>query len=910
MIQLLLKLDWTVSAFFILSQLLYRCGLGMHFYTLPMLQYLPIDVLKRDLAGSIYYMHMQPPLMNFIIGIMAKLPFNYPELHNALYILLGFISVHVLHKVLCMLGVRRKLSVGVMAWLCLFPTFIIFSNWSYTPHVEFCLCCATMYFLLRLRDGLTWRSGLNLAAALCVLGLVRAQWNLSVFVCLLPLLLAMHWREKKLQFVLGYCLGLSPLVLLYLKNFVMYGFFGVSSWAGCNIAQVAVQITSPQERQAMMESGELSRLFPVYPDYNKVEAASRERAARGEAEPVYRHDSFVEWNRLASIGGCRQDGADALAVIRRYPQRYAMSIIGKMNGIARSPSFADKYQFLTDATQRTFGWDGELGRWWNLIRPISFMFYAVVPMAVLALSLLPRGYARAHRAFVVSSATLVLAMLVVSCAFNGTEQERMRWGVAPFFLAYAAMGMEVLAQCMRGRLSYFTAPIRRLDLRVSLIFIMCGLFYRYALNLTFHGYWQDHLLSSQLLRDDLWNSLFYLHMQPPLLNLVLGVMQKLPYHYDTMYEWLYIGLGFAAVHYLAHALALLGVRAWLTLATVAWLCIFPTFLTFAKCAYVAAHFEFCLCAAGFYYFVKYRNTPMDFRSAFNVFMPFCLLGLIRPQWHLGVFVLMLAIILIIRRGTPCKHYCLGFATAMSPLLLVYLKNFLVFGFFGASSWLGCNLAQVAAKIVPDLPALVQSGEVSHFFPVLCHIDKAQIVEQAWEDKGYTPPAIAHQAVSYEYNRLSMLSACRQDMQDSLVIIRHHPMNYLGWIENTLVNVMGVPTVSYTYCGWNFLGMDYGQLPSLVTALLHYGSIVLYAVIPMAVLVLSLRQGYLRDERQVIGVGIFILVVLLVISAGFNGSEQDRMRWGQEPFYLAYAAMVAEWLLRARKMFSVPAAPAA
>jgi hypothetical protein len=35
-------------------------------------------------------------------------------------------------------------------------------------------------------------------------------------------------------------------------------------------------------------------------------------------------------------------------------------------------------------------------------------------------------------------------MLVISCAVNGAEQERMRWGTEPFFLAFFAMSAEAI----------------------------------------------------------------------------------------------------------------------------------------------------------------------------------------------------------------------------------------------------------------------------------------------------------------------------------------------------------------------------------------------------------------------------------------------------------------------------------
>ena len=90
-----------------------------------------------------------------------------------------------------------------------------------------------------------------------------------------------------------------------------------------------------------------------------------------------------------------------------------------------------------------------------------------------------------------------------------------------------------------------------------------------------------------------------------------------------------------------------------------------------------------------------------------------------------------------RRDGNKKPFILGTFVGLSPILLLFMKNFIVFGFFGASSWMGMNLAEVTSEILPkaELEMLQQRGYVSPFFPVRFNPDKADMVRADWEKKG-------------------------------------------------------------------------------------------------------------------------------------------------------------------------------
>ena len=59
---------------------------------------------------------------------------------------------------------------------------------------------------------------------------------------------------------------------------------------------------------------------------------------------------------------------------------------------------------------------------------------------------------------------------------------------------------------------------------------------------TYLGYWQ--FIDPELLRTDLWRSVFYLHSQPPLTNLLTGiVLQIFPVGHEEVFHILYFMIG-------------------------------------------------------------------------------------------------------------------------------------------------------------------------------------------------------------------------------------------------------------------------------------------------------------------------------------------------------------------------------
>jgi len=217
-----------------------------------------------------------------------------------------------------------------------------------------------------------------------------------------------------------------------------------------------------------------------------------------------------------------------------------------------------------------------------------------------------------------------------------------------------------------------------------------------------------------LLRHHLWRTLWYLHSQPPLFNLLIGLALRLG---DTGFLWamwlLFAGVtlgGILAVHALVRDLA--GRPGW-ALAAAAWLCVSPAVLLFSQKLYYDGLVPWLVAMA-----VWGLHAGATRRSAGWMAFGFAMLVatvLLRSMIHPVVFAAVVAIYVAASAGQRVRVLA---AAALPAALLaaVMLKNLAVFGTTALSSWPALNLV---GQMVDQMPvaqrdAMIRRGELSHY----------------------------------------------------------------------------------------------------------------------------------------------------------------------------------------------------
>jgi hypothetical protein len=222
-------------------------------------------------------------------------------------------------------------------------------------------------------------------------------------------------------------------------------------------------------------------------------------------------------------------------------------------------------------------------------------------------------------------------------------------------------------------------------------------------------------LAKEPLTSRLAESLFNLHGQPPLLNLLLGLALKL----ERAMGWppersllaLHLALGAVVAMALGALLVRLGVSRWLRRLVLALVLLSPAFYIFLFRYFYSFHelVLLVLAAAAVERFLATRRT----RYYFAVCALLVTLTYTRALFHFGwTFAVLLALALAVRRE-PARSPVLAALAASAVLLLAWpVKNHLRFGVFGYSSWQGYNVSQGFIRTYPPIWKAFALGEMA------------------------------------------------------------------------------------------------------------------------------------------------------------------------------------------------------
>ena len=196
-----------------------------------------------------------------------------------------------------------------------------------------------------------------------------------------------------------------------------------------------------------------------------------------------------------------------------------------------------------------------------------------------------------------------------------------------------------------------------------------------------------HLLDAGLLREDLLRSVFYLHAQPPLLNLVVGMALKLfgsaaPAALTVLWASCAIGAVLAT-----HALALrLGATRWLAFAAGASVAVAPA--TWLYVHHVGPEMATAAALVGSVALVA-RGTRRSLWGGFALLgIACCLRSLLAPP------VVLVALAVVGRRALRPA------LAVFAVLAAISIKNAAIAGTLSTSSWMGMNLARVTTARLP------------------------------------------------------------------------------------------------------------------------------------------------------------------------------------------------------------------
>jgi hypothetical protein len=421
--------------------------------------------------------------------------------------------------------------------------------------------------------------------------------------------------------------------------------------------------------------------------------------------------------------------------------------------------------------------------------------------------------------------------------------------------------------------------------------------YAYAAGLRFEGEeWQRfwHFADPKLLREELAQSIYYLHSQPPLPNLTMGISVKLfgsalPQVYTVIF--LLLGVMMTAAVYLL--MRRLRVTPWIAAVLTSFWCASPAMLLFENFLFYTYPVLGMLVGAALALHTSIAHQSKRATWAYLGLITTIVLtrALFHPIWLLAA--LAQTLVYLDKR----RNYLLAVCVPLVLVGGVMLKNKIEFDHFSLSSWRGMNIGRAVLDRVPD-PLRTQWiaegklspwAKVGSFKPlnrypglVFAPGPKASILGQI--EKSNRGPNFHH----WEYLQVS-----RQLELDARFVIGERPGLYLDAVWASLQETM-YPAASYRalkkarghIAGWeefyNFalswkIGKrDLGPWPVLFPILITFGLFMIW-------------RSKERSDRLlwIFMLGTILWVVL--VGAMAERTENARFRFLVDPFLLVLVA---------------------
>ena len=430
-------------------------------------------------------------------------------------------------------------------------------------------------------------------------------------------------------------------------------------------------------------------------------------------------------------------------------------------------------------------------------------------------------------------------------------------------------------------------------------------------------------LDPVLLRTRLFESLFYLHSQPPLFNLFLGIVLKLyPQNPAPLFQAIYLLLGAALTCAVLLLQLRLGVRKPVALALSLLFAVSPSLILYSNWLFYSLPVAVLLCLAALllHEFVATRRG----RCGFGFLFALALVCLTRSSFHLAFLLIVAAALFFLTPDTRKKTLL----AAILPLLLVvglYAKNLAIFGRFSASSWLGMNLWEVVTDQLPraDLKELVVAGKLSPVALVPRYSDVAAYPAAYREPSRHNVPALTQPVKSTDvanYNNITYARVSDAYLRDAAYLILHRPAGFAkgllkSWFAYFKSNTdyvllepnrsrIGFWNRAYDAAFYGRIPFDFSRTGILKTTSPrgHFPYLFLFIGLPVlfvfgARLALTRTSELDRAQRITLAFILFTIIYSALVGNLIEAGENNRFRFETDPLSLVLLGLALTRLLR-------------
>lgn len=438
-----------------------------------------------------------------------------------------------------------------------------------------------------------------------------------------------------------------------------------------------------------------------------------------------------------------------------------------------------------------------------------------------------------------------------------------------------------------------------------------------------------HYADPELLRTRLIESCFYLHVQPPLYNLALGIVLKLFPGFETqVFFALFILTGLTLSLMLLTLMVRLGISKKLSCALTALFACSPSFILFQNLLVYTLQCAMLLTAAALLLHI-FLSERRDW-AGWGFFIALLLLGGIRSMYHLVFYVAVAVAVLVVARPFQRRYILMALIPGLL-FLSFFMKNYVLFGHFTTSSFPGKSLW---VKSIGNLPwaervRLVDEGKLS----------KVSLVERWWAIDYYPPelrdpagfegiPVLREKKRStneVNYNHLSELQISDLYTKDAVYGILHYPKTFvcssiwaaLNYFSPNHLDAPGLAWLNtfYDRALYGKVDIPIARYVPQLGASQHVPYLFLLCGLPVLFIYGAWRtlRSTASAERGVLLFMCFTVFYVGVLSIVLELPDTNRYRFEADPFNVVFLGLLLQtllmpWLERVFQPIDVPETP--
>jgi hypothetical protein len=419
-------------------------------------------------------------MFNLLLGLVLKIaPANPAPLFDFLWICMGLAMGLALYQLMIRLRISPTLGVILASLFIISPACIVYENLLfYTYPIALLLCLSAVYlhkYLLERRQI----QGVAFFSLMALVMLIRSSYHLIWFLAVVALILFLY-RTNRRKILLAAVVPFTVVLLVYVKNALLFGSFGASSWLGANIHAMTTWQIPRQERAVLVGKKLLSPVALIDDPFTRLDTFRPIGFAPAPPTGIPALDQETKttgWpnnNNLSYIDISKAYGRNAMYVIRHQPRVYLATVFkayviycypesevwaveDNRNRIVladRAFNLAQGQVVYSEVyTEPSVDTAGKIHRFLQT----SLLIFIGFPLLLLyGIRRLYRGYRSrvSDTTYLTTLGYILLTILysaAISLLFSVSENSRYRFEADPLILTLAGMALQGLAERWRSR---------------------------------------------------------------------------------------------------------------------------------------------------------------------------------------------------------------------------------------------------------------------------------------------------------------------------------------------------------------------------------------------------------------------------------------------------------------------------